>query len=78
MQPRRTTTHAGDLLAFGLDDFFTPVKTIGADVMAQMYFARGRLKRQRCYAQRMVCPVHAALGGGFLILLNCHGMTPSM
>ena len=58
---------------FGLDDFATAVKAGRADVVAQMDFAGGRLHRDTGDDQGIVRAVHAALRGGFLVLLNCHG-----
>jgi hypothetical protein len=41
-------------------------------VVTQMYFASAGIYRQRRTGQRIMRTVHAALGWGFLILLDCH------
>ena len=64
------------LFALGLDDFFAPVKTVGADVVAQMHLACDWLDGQRRIGQKVVRAMHAALGRGFLVLLYCHDKTP--
>jgi hypothetical protein len=58
---------------FGFDHLATTVKTVGADVVTQMGFARGGLYCDAWGDQGIVCTVHTALGGGFFVLLNCHG-----
>jgi hypothetical protein len=57
----------------GLENLATPVKTIGADVMAQMRLARGGLDSDARHGQGVVRTVHAALGRRFFVLLNGHG-----
>ena len=46
-------------------------------MVTQMHLTRGRLNRQRRCRQKVMGAMHAALGGRFLVLLNCHGDTPS-
>jgi hypothetical protein len=41
-------------------------------MMAQVRFAAGRLDRDRRSAQMIMGAVHAAPGGRFLVLLDCH------
>jgi len=66
---------AGELLfAFCLDDFFAAIEPVRADVMAKVRFARRRLHRQRGIGQKIMRPVHAALGRRFLVLLDCHDL----
>jgi hypothetical protein len=60
------------LVVFGLDDFAATVETVRADVVAQVRFAGGRLDSQVRGDEEIVRTVHAALGRGLLILLNCH------
>jgi hypothetical protein len=60
------------LVVFGLDDFATTVETVRADVVTQVRFASGRLDSQVRGDEEIVRTVHAALGRGLLILLNCH------
>ena len=43
-----------DLFAFGLDDFAATIKAVGADMVTQMGFARGRLNSQRRVGQEIV------------------------
>ena len=64
----------GDLISFCFDDLSAPVITRRADVVTQMYFASAGIYRQRRTGQRIMRTVHAALGWGFLILLDCHGI----
>jgi hypothetical protein len=42
-------------------------------VVAQVDFAGGGLYRDPGHDQGVVRTVHAALGWGFFVLLNCHG-----
>jgi len=60
------------LFALDLDYLFATVKAGWADVVTQMVFARGRFNRRRRVAQKIMGAVHATLGWGFFILLNCH------
>jgi len=60
------------LFAFGLDYLFATVKAGRADVVAQVILTRGRLDRGRRAGQKIMGAVHAALGWGLFILLNCH------
>src|SRR5882724_5738341 len=47
--------------------------------MAQVYFARRRLDRERRVGEEIVSAVHAALRRRFLVLLNCHmGALPAV
>src|SRR5690349_2729600 len=59
------------LLVFGLDDFFTAVIAVGADVVTQMHLSGRGFDRQRRRRQMVVRPVHAALRRRLLVLLNC-------
>jgi hypothetical protein len=63
---------AKKLFAFGLDDFAATIKAVGADVVTQVRFARGRFNSQCRVGQEVVRAVHATLGRGFFILLNGH------
>jgi hypothetical protein len=56
----------------GLDDFTAAVKAGGADVVAQMHFTGGGLDGDAWNNQRIVRAVHATLGRGLFVLLNCH------
>jgi len=47
---------------FGFDNLFATVVARGADVVAQMNLARGRLDRGGGVGQKVVRAVHAALG----------------
>src|SRR3954469_7223324 len=60
------------LLVFSLDDLFATVITVRTDVMTQVHLPRGGLHRHRRRRQVIVRAVHAALGGGLLVLLDCH------
>jgi hypothetical protein len=60
------------LVVLGLEDFTATVETVRADVVTQVGFAGGRLDCQVWCNQEIVRTVHAALGRGLLILLNCH------
>ena len=55
-----------------LDDLLAPIVTIGADVVTQVHFARGRLDGNRRVFQVIVRTMHAALGRRLLVLLNGH------
>jgi hypothetical protein len=59
-------------VVLGLQNLATTVKTVGADVMATMRFTGGRLNCDRWRHQEVVRTMHAALGRGFLVLLNSH------
>src|SRR5258706_10185889 len=79
---RRSRLFAADgpvatLFALGLQDLLAAIVAARADVVTQMYFAGGRLDRERRIAQKIVGAVHTALRGGLLVLLDCHGKTPS-
>jgi len=58
----------------GLEHLAPTVKTVGADVVAQMGFTGGRLDGSTGSVQRIVRTVHAALGRRLLVLLDSHGM----
>src|SRR3954466_949718 len=61
-QPR-DTGHPNDrllLFALGFDDLLAAIKTVGADVMAQVRFARRGLYREWRIGQEIMRPVHAA------------------
>jgi hypothetical protein len=60
------------LVVLGLQHLATTVKTVRADVVAQMGFARRRLNCQRRRGQMVVRTMHTALGRGLFILLDCH------
>jgi hypothetical protein len=64
------------LFAFNFDYFFPTVKTARANVMTQMIFAGGRLNRCRRVSQEIMRAMHATLGWGFFILLDCHVNAP--
>jgi hypothetical protein len=53
--------------------FAATVKTSGTDVVAEVNFAGGGLHCDSWHNQGVVRAVHAALGGRFFVLLNCHG-----
>jgi hypothetical protein len=61
------------LVGLGLDNFFSAIVTAGADMVTQVWLAGGGLNCQRRTGQKIVRTVHATLGWGLLILLNCHG-----
>src|ERR1700682_6384532 len=67
----------GALFALGLQYFLAAVMTARADVVAQVHLARGRLDGERRIHEEIVGAVHAALGRGFLVLLDGHLRTPS-
>jgi hypothetical protein len=60
------------LFTFGLDDLTATVKAVGADMVTQMRFTRGRLNGQRRVGQKIVRTMHATLGRGLFVLLNSH------
>src|SRR5690606_25358611 len=55
-----------------LQNLATPVETVGADVVAQVGFTRGRLHGNAGDGQGVVRTVHAALGRRLLVLLDSH------
>ena len=57
---------------FGFQHLAATVETGGADVVAQMDFARGGLNSDTWNGQRVVRAVHAALGRRFFVLLDGH------
>jgi hypothetical protein len=59
--------------SFGLDDLTATVKAVRRDVVAQVHFTSGGLYCGAWGVQSVVGTVHAALGRGFFVLLNCHG-----
>src|SRR5581483_4222310 len=61
-------------LFFGLerDDLLAAVVAGRADVVAQMHFAAHRLDGKRGLLQVIMRAMHAALGRGLLVLLDCH------
>jgi len=76
---RKTESFAKDrmgLFALGLDDFLAAIVAAGADVMAQMRFARGRLDGQCRVSQEIMRAMHPTFGRGLFILLNSHLSTP--
>ena len=60
------------LFAFGANDFTATVKTVGANVVAQMHFTGCWLNSQRGRRQKVMRAVHTAFRRGFFILLNSH------
>lgn len=60
------------LLGLCFDDLLAPIVPARADVVTQMHLAGGRLDCERWVCERIMRTVHAALGGRFLVLLNCH------
>jgi hypothetical protein len=60
------------LVVLRLDDFPATIVAIGADVVAQMHFARARLDGQWRCIEEIVRAMHAALGCRFFVLLDCH------
>ena len=60
------------LLALGRLHLAAAIVAAWAYVMAQVNFTRGWLNSQRWVGQMIVRTVHAALGWGFLVLLNSH------
>jgi len=62
------------LVVLGLQDLATAIKAIRADMVAQMCLASGRLNGQRWRCQKVMRTMHAALGRGFFVLLDCHGL----
>jgi hypothetical protein len=61
------------LVVFGLEHFATTIKAVRADMVTHVCFASNWLDAQLRRDQKVVRTVHAALGWGFLVLLNCHG-----
>jgi hypothetical protein len=59
-------------VSFGLEDFAPTIETCGTDMMTQMNFARHRLDASTGREQGIMRTMHAALGGGFFVLLNGH------
>jgi len=49
------------LFAFGLDDFLATIIAAGADMVAQMHFARGRFHGQGRVGEKVMGAMHAAL-----------------
>jgi hypothetical protein len=60
------------LVVLGLEDFTATVETVRADVVTQVRFTGRRLDREVRGDEEIVRAVHAALGRGLLVLLNCH------
>jgi hypothetical protein len=58
---------------FGLQHLATTVEASGANVVAQVDFTGGGFYGDTGHNQSVVRTVHAALGGRFFVLLNCHG-----
>src|SRR4029079_9939661 len=73
-----TTRGSLALLFAVLDDLLTAVVAGGAHMVPQVHFTRAGLDGNRRSRQRIVCAPHVAPGGGLLVLLNCHGVTPSV
>jgi hypothetical protein len=57
---------------FGLQHFAATVKTVGADVVAQMGFTSGGFYGNARNIKGIVRAVHTALGRRFFILLDSH------
>ena len=68
----RERLERGLLVALGLQDFATTIEAVRADVVTQVRFAGGWLDSDVWRHEEVVRTVHAALGWGLLILLNCH------
>ena len=64
----------GLLVVLGLHNLATTIKAVPADVMTQVGFTRSRLNGQRWRCQKIMRTMHAALGRGFLVLLNSHDL----
>jgi hypothetical protein len=60
------------LVVLGLQDLAATVEAVRADVVTQVGFAGGWLDSDVWRHEEVVRTVHAALGWGLLILLNCH------
>src|SRR5437660_1752471 len=60
------------LVVLGLENFTATVEAIRADVVTQMRFTGGWLDTELRHDQKVVRTVHAALGWGLLVLLDCH------
>ena len=60
------------VLRLGLDDLAATVKAVGADVVAQVNFARGGFFCNAGGGEGIVRAVHSALGRRFFVLLNSH------
>jgi hypothetical protein len=69
---QRIRSGKASLISFGLDNLFAAIVTARADMVTQMRFTRGRFNRQCRTGQKIMRTVHATLGWGFLVLLNCH------
>ena len=65
-------TRLGLFVVLGLQNLAATVKTVRTDVMTTMRFAGGRLDCDRWRDEEVVRTMHAALGRGFLVLLNSH------
>ena len=63
------------LVILGRNDLAAPVKTVRADVMAQMRLAGGGLRCQRRGSQKIVRAVVPAAGDRLLVLLDSHWNT---
>ena len=61
-------------VVLGLQDLATAIKAIRADMVTQMGFTRRRFNGQRGRCQKIMRTMHAALGRGFLVLLDSHGL----
>lgn len=59
-------------VVLGLQHFTAAIKTVRADVMTQVGFTGRRFNGRSRSNQKIVRTVHAALGWGLLILLDCH------
>src|SRR5690606_6927180 len=68
----RAAMRAGLLVVLGLENLAAAVETVGADVVTQVQFARGRLDGRGRVDQCIVRTMHAALRRTFLVLLNGH------
>ena len=64
----------GLLVVLGLQDLATAIKAIRADMVTQVSLTSGRLNGQRWRGQKIMRTMHAALGRGFLVLLNSHDL----
>lgn len=71
-RPHLTPQKQRLLVVLGLENFATTIEAVRADMVTQMCFASGWLNTQLRRDQKIVRTVHTALGGGLLILLDCH------
>jgi hypothetical protein len=63
-------------VGFGFDNFLAAIVTRRRHMMTQVRFTCGWLYGKRRAHQKIVRAVHATLGRGFFVLLNCHDVSP--